>query len=426
MMFLPERSVAFVINQLILIVIVFPVDGKRGYSVTNAHRIHDVIRSAVKTRQTKNKLISLRDIHRGGNMEEEQNYGVEEPNVSRSSGSDVTSSTIENYENGISVEVSISSKHKSNSSIKSAKWNGLMTRVVSTVGIILSLIGLSYFREDGMILFVVLLQFQMYREMTRAIGGADDWGGSYWASNARKYWWLLASIIAWDGPKLFPWKRTSIEAIAYGMILSTGLVGSVVSFQYNQSGKIQYREYIRQTAVSIISAILIVLPSSYWIGTLEEYGMKWIFFPAAFVAINDIMAYVFGKLFGKHKILACSPNKTLEGFVGAAIATIAAAWLSLGTSTTSKPILGPGLDNENIKRLDGMLFAVFSSLLAPFAGFLASVIKRAYGRKDFGSLLPGHGGICDRLDCQIILAPFVYFYLTLFKFAQTAQDTTAT
>jgi phosphatidate cytidylyltransferase len=55
--------------------------------------------------------------------------------------------------------------------------------------------------------------------------------------------------------------------------------------------------------------------------------------------------------------------------------------------------------------------SAFASLIGPFGGFLASVIKRAYEQKDFGTVFPGHGGFVDRLDCQLVLAPFVYLYL---------------
>jgi CDP-diglyceride synthetase len=52
--------------------------------------------------------------------------------------------------------------------------------------------------------------------------------------------------------------------------------------------------------------------------------------------------------------------------------------------------------------------------VAPFGGFLASIVKRAYGKKDFSNLIAGHGGFIDRLDCQIITAPFVYLYVRRF------------
>ena len=238
----------------------------------------------------------------------------------------------------------------------------------------------------------------------------------------RSYSWFVAAVISLNGPRVYPWKQTMLEAIAFGITILTGLISPVLEFQCKKSGTVEFREFIRQTVVSLFSAALVVLPSSYWIGTLEEYGMKWIFIPAAFVAINDIMAYVFGKLFGKHQLLSSiSPNKTWEGFLGAAIATAGTAWLGLADGSVANdglatvPILGPGL--KGVTRSDGMVLAAFASLIAPFAGFLASVIKRAYGRKDFGTLLPGHGGVVDRLDCQLMLAPFVYLYLSLYKFA---------
>jgi len=288
---------------------------------------------------------------------------------------------------------------------------------VSAAGMIVFLGGLSiYFKEDGLTVLVLLLQAAMYAEMTSTIGG-DDWGSL--GANLRKYWWFATAVIIWDGPKIFAWKQLTIEAIALGMSVLMGVIGSVLSFQYHGSGTADFREYIRQVAVSLVSASLVVLPSSYWIGTIEEHGIKWIFVPATFIAINDIMAYVFGRLIGKHPLLpTISPKKTWEGFLGAAAATIGTAWVALDEGPGTKALLGPGL--EGISRTDGLVLAVVASTVAPFAGFLASIIKRSYGRKDFGDAFPGHGGFIDRLDCQLIFAPFVYFYLSLYKAANSA------
>lgn len=139
-----------------------------------------------------------------------------------------------------------------------------------------------------------------------------------------------------------------------------------------------------------------MVPSSYWISTLEEFGMKWVVLPLVLVIVNDTMAYFFGIAFGKHPLLpVISPKKTWEGFLGATLSTIAVSY-----------------DMFPTKR-DGLILATFASLVGPFGGFLASVIKRAYNQKDFGALFPGHGGLVDRLDCQLIMAPIVYLYLSL-------------
>jgi phosphatidate cytidylyltransferase len=62
-------------------------------------------------------------------------------------------------------------------------------------------------------------------------------------------------------------------------------------------------------------------------------------------------------------------------------------------------------------QVHGVLLAIFASIVAPFGGFLMSGIKRAYGIKDFNSLIPGHGGVTDRMDCQLVmvLATWVYY-----------------
>ena len=64
--------------------------------------------------------------------------------------------------------------------------------------------------------------------------------------------------------------------------------------------------------------------------------------------------------------------------------------------------------------------ALYISLVSPFGGFLASAVKRAHGAKDFGALIPGHGGVVDRFDCQVVTAPFVYLYLK--NFLASAQS----
>lgn len=154
-----------------------------------------------------------------------------------------------------------------------------------------------------------------------------------------------------------------------------------------------------------------VLPSSYWIATLEEFGMQWLALPAALVIINDTMAYFFGIAFGKHKLLpVISPSKTWQGFLGAAFSTMLASYYYFSFSSSS---MMPNSNNN--KQQDAIFLSLVVSFIAPFGGFLASMIKRAYAQKDFGSLFPGHGGFVDRLDCQLILGPIVFLYLSLTK-----------
>ena len=158
-------------------------------------------------------------------------------------------------------------------------------------------------------------------------------------------------------------------------------------------------------------------------------------YPALLVAVNDTMAYVFGILFGNHKLLPrLSPKKTVEGFLGAALSTVGVSvpLLKLFVSFISKRSDGD-LSNCHIKFVsvlvdpnnsDGIssyalmkhaiVMALYASFISPFGGFLASAVKRAHGAKDFGALIPGHGGVVDRFDCQVVTAPFVFLYLKYF------------
>ena len=153
--------------------------------------------------------------------------------------------------------------------------------------------------------------------------------------------------------------------------------------------------------------MFLVGQSSFWIRTIRDYGIMWVLFPALLVVVNDTMAYVFGVLLGKHKLLPrLSPKKTMEGFIGAGISTLAVA----------APLLRKmaGADGVVDLKKHALLLALYVSLVSPFGGFLASAVKRAHGAKDFGALIPGHGGVVDRFDCQVVTAPFVYLYLKNF------------
>ena len=143
--------------------------------------------------------------------------------------------------------------------------------------------------------------------------------------------------------------------------------------------------------------------------TIQEYGIRWIIYPSLLVIVNDTMAYVFGSLMGSRMLLPrLSPKKTVEGFVGAGLFTL----------VVSIPLLhvimkGAPLSDGHMAR-HALILAMFVSLVAPFGGFLASAVKRAFYTKDFGTLIPGHGGVLDRVDCHVVTAPFVYLYLRQF------------
>lgn len=116
------------------------------------------------------------------------------------------------------------------------------------------------------------------------------------------------------------------------------------------------------------------------------------------VQVSDVMQYVFGKIFGKHKIApSISPNKTVEGFIGGVVSAVV-----LGTCFWWVTPFQPW---------QAACMALVICLAGFGGGIVMSAIKRDRGVKDFSSLIPGHGGMIDRVDSLCFAAP-VFFHLT--------------
>ena len=124
-----------------------------------------------------------------------------------------------------------------------------------------------------------------------------------------------------------------------------------------------------------------------------------------FAWMPDIGGYFAGRAFGKHKLIPdVSPKKTVEGFIGGILfSVIAAAVFCLVTGAT-----GYGY-------LIIMPLSVFCAVISVCGDLIASLVKRYYGIKDYGVIFPGHGGVMDRFDSVIAVAPFIYtvcYFLT--------------
>ncbi len=187
---------------------------------------------------------------------------------------------------------------------------------------------------------------------------------------------------------------------------------------------------------SILSSQLLIFTMSHIIGYILglscklacgiiEKGCFFYFYPCILIISNDIFAYIIGKTFGKTPLYALSPKKTIEGFLGASFFTyVVGIFLCYlkeyrGFLPDKNPKsfiqfkIGKTIYNTPALFLHNIVFASFASFVAPFVGFLASAIKRSFNKKDFGKLIPGHGGITDRMDCQLLMVFFTYLYLKL-------------
>jgi phosphatidate cytidylyltransferase len=151
--------------------------------------------------------------------------------------------------------------------------------------------------------------------------------------------------------------------------------------------------------VSYVPALLMLRIPGY-----ERQAPTLMFFLVLVVQLSDVLQYVWGKTLGRRRIApSISPNKTWEGLVGgitSATALGAAVWWA----TPFSPLVAA-------------LLALVITTMGFAGGLIMSAIKRDRGVKDYGTLLPGHGGMLDRIDSLCFAAP-VFFHLTRYFFAR--------
>ena len=158
----------------------------------------------------------------------------------------------------------------------------------------------------------------------------------------------------------------------------------------------------------IFTVIYVALPFSFALGLpkFSSYDGTFsleVLFLFILIWSSDTFAYLTGKFFGKHKMAPkISPKKTWEGYAGGVILTLV---LSYFVEHYQPELRGNWM-------VVGFLVAAF----APLGDLVESQLKRNFGVKDSGNIIPGHGGVLDRLDSFLICVPVVYLYFILEKF----------
>ncbi|KQT24251.1 phosphatidate cytidylyltransferase [Chryseobacterium sp. Leaf405] len=158
----------------------------------------------------------------------------------------------------------------------------------------------------------------------------------------------------------------------------------------------------------IFTVIYVALPFSFALGLpkFSSFDNKFsleVLFLFILIWSSDTFAYLTGKFFGKHKMAPkISPKKTWEGYIGGVVLTLILAYFI--------EQYHPDLRGNWI--VVGFLVAAF----APVGDLVESQLKRNFGVKDSGNIIPGHGGVLDRLDSFLIVVPVVYLYFILEKF----------
>lgn len=162
----------------------------------------------------------------------------------------------------------------------------------------------------------------------------------------------------------------------------------------------------RETLGSIVATVFAILYAGALLGTVvglrmtaEDHGRLWLVFLLAVVMIGDAGAYFVGRAFGRTPLApVLSPKKTVEGLLGGIL-------FSVGTAILLGLLALPELALVAAAGL-GLSMAI----LGVVGDLFESLLKRSAGIKDTSSLLPGHGGVLDRIDSLLFAAPFLFLY----------------
>lgn len=217
-----------------------------------------------------------------------------------------------------------------------------------------------------------------------------------------------------EGKKKLP---TFVKAISYiflVILIGANISSEVLTFQMDYrviSGllltflvpTILYHDrekYSVNDAFYLIGGIFFLSLSMILLINVRSYSLLVLVYLLLITVMTDTFAYLTGMLIGKNKLLEeISPKKTWEGTIGG---TVLAVFISTIFYCT---VIDPEVSLTTI-----ICIGIFLSILGQFGDLFFSAIKRYYGKKDFSNLIPGHGGILDRMDSIIfVLLGFMFF-----------------
>ena len=177
------------------------------------------------------------------------------------------------------------------------------------------------------------------------------------------------------------------------------LIITGIFFLFSIRKKEQLNTFVRDLGIHWLMIFYLYIPL-YFMLKLKELHPHYLFFLIFVIAVGDSAAYFLGRAFGKHKIYpVASPKKSLEGLIAAVVFAAGSGWLSI--------ILFP----VGVKVWVAVVTGGITGLLSQLSDPIESLFKRAADKKDSGNLLPGHGGILDRVDSYIFCAPALFYII---------------
>lgn len=263
----------------------------------------------------------------------------------------------------------------------------LKRAISGAVYILLLLSCILYSKESLAILFGVFLIIGVYEFCKLA--------------SLNYYYSIPVSILLY----CFLWNKNATSVYAWSVMTLFSVLISVklLLYLYN-SKKTNFKISTRYIILAGYVILPIILTNYVSIGKANKYNEKILITIFILIWTNDTFAYLVGKNFGKRKLFpSVSPKKTVEGFIGGLLFTIICSFLLSQNYIETKNIY------------IWVIIAVIVSIFSTLGDLIESKLKRVAGIKDTGTIMPGHGGILDRLDSIIFVIPFInLFYLILY------------
>lgn len=268
-------------------------------------------------------------------------------------------------------------------------WAKLKTRLLSAIVLVIILLAVVFFAADWVFSLVVCaLTFMIMAELTKVMR-LETKPGIVITNYVYAAAYMVLGFLNLETANTFIYLVTAL----YMMTLLTIVV--------LDHGRVKFSDVC--SSVFLVFYAVVFLMHLTFIRKLDN-GIALLFMALIGAYITDTGAYFSGMLLGKHKLIpSVSPNKTVEGAVGGVVATII-GFMIYGV------IMGTLGFNVNYLLL--AVLAILCGAVSQLGDLSASVIKRSYQVKDFGSLIPGHGGMVDRVDSLMFVAPVVYYFIT--------------
>jgi phosphatidate cytidylyltransferase len=274
--------------------------------------------------------------------------------------------------------------HAINAAINAKAGRKLGSSIVVSIGILMLVFGSLYLNSAIFGVLVWLALMVASRELTHAYKG----GGIDIPENVIQIAASGLLAAAWFG-------RVSGLAVATAIVIPNILVYILVKSP---------KDFVKKSTAAtfaifypgFLGGFVLLLAHS-------DKGLERILTLVVLVSCNDTFAYLSGVLFGRHPLAPhVSPKKTWEGLIGAMVATTIGSALVFHFALDKSFWLGAG-------------FGIVAVITATCGDLIESAVKRDLAIKDMGNILPGHGGILDRIDSVLFTGPAVWFVLELIK-----------